>query len=73
MSYETIVEQVKTIPEEYLSDVSDYLGYVKYKIGMIKAKSAENVPDYKKEFVNLAGKIHLDADEARKFREESVV
>lgn len=31
MSYETVVEQVKTIPEKYLPEVSDFLSYVQYK------------------------------------------
>lgn len=73
MSYETVVEQVKTIPEEYLAEVSDYLNYVQYKIKFIKSKPADKIPNYKKDFINLAGKIHLDAEEAKKFREESMI
>lgn len=73
MSYETVVEQVKTIPEEYLAEVSDYLNYVQYKIKFAKAKQSDDIPNYKKDFINLAGKIHLDAEDARKFREESII
>lgn len=42
MSYETVVEQVKTIPEEYLAEVSDYLNYVQYKIKFAKAKQSDD-------------------------------
>lgn len=35
MSYESVVEQVKSIPEKYLPEVSDFLSYVQYKSKMM--------------------------------------
>lgn len=31
MSYETVMEQVKEVPEECLGEVSDFIGYVVYR------------------------------------------
>lgn len=72
MSYESVVGQVKSIPEKYLPVVSDFLSYIQYKVGVIKNNDSD-IPKHKKDFIGLAGKIHLDADEAKKFREESLI
>ncbi|MBR0032980.1 MAG: hypothetical protein IJP61_11960 [Treponema sp.] len=31
MSYETVLEQVRSVPEEYLDEVSDMIGYILYR------------------------------------------
>lgn len=33
MSYETVIEQVKTLPEECLDDVSKYMSFLLYRYG----------------------------------------
>lgn len=49
MSYESVVEQVKSIPEKYLPVVSDFLSYIQYKVGVIKNNDSD-IPKYKKRF-----------------------
>ncbi len=41
MSYESVVEQVKSIPEKYLPEVSDFLSYVQYKSKMLADEQAK--------------------------------
>ena len=39
MSYETLVKQVKTLPEECLEDVSKYIDYLLYQYELNKMES----------------------------------
>lgn len=41
MSYETVLEQVKTIPEKYLPEVSDFLSYVQYKSKILEEEQSQ--------------------------------
>lgn len=43
MSYETVVEQVKEVPEECLDKISDFIGYImyRYKTDNLKKSSEE--------------------------------
>ena len=41
MSYETILEQIKTVPEECLDEISDFIDFVVYRHEKQNEKSEE--------------------------------
>ena len=71
MSYEMVIEQVKTLPEQLLTSVSAF-------IKLLKAEQSEiyvnkTAPKTKKNFLALAGKIHLDSNSVTELREASLL
>ena len=42
MSYETILEQIKDLPEECLDEISDFIDFVVYRHEKQNEKSEEN-------------------------------
>ena len=71
MSYDMVIEQVKALPEQLLTSVSAFIKLLEAEQpekSMIKA-----TPGTKKNFFDLAGKIHLDCDSVTELREASVL
>ena len=73
MSYEAVIEQVRTLPESLLTSVSAF-------IKLLEAEheanfTAETIPQtkHKQAFFDLAGKIHLDASSVTELREASLL
>jgi len=71
MSYEMVIEQVKTLPEQLLTSVSAF-------IKLLEAEQSEmyvtkTAPKTKKNFLELAGKIHLDSNFVTELREASLL
>lgn len=71
MSYDMVIEQVKALPEQLLTSVSAF-------IKLLEAEQPEiyvtkTAPSTKKNFFDLAGKIHLNRDSVSELRETSVL
>ena len=71
MSYDTVIEQVKTLPEQLLTSVSAF-------IKLLEAEQSEmyvtrTIPKSKKNFFELAGKIHIDRNSVTELREASIL
>ena len=71
MSYEMVIEQVKTLPEQLLTSVSAF-------IKLLEAEQSElyvikTASKTKKNFLELAGKIHLDGNSVTELREASLL
>ena len=71
MSYETVIEQVKMLPESLLAPVSAF-------IKLLEAEQGENHAEQiksknKQAFFALAGKIHLDKNSVTELREASLI
>lgn len=71
MSYEVVIEQVKTLPEQLLTSVSAF-------IKLLEAEQSEtyvikSASKTKKDFLDLAGKIHLDSNSVTELREASLL
>lgn len=43
MSYEMLVQEMKSLPEECLDDVADYMGYVIYRRSKKTAKATHSM------------------------------
>ena len=56
MAYETLVEQIKTVPKECLLDIENYIGYILYRYNQNAPK--KEVPDLSKYF----GSVKMNAD-----------
>ncbi len=71
MSYDTVCEQVKSLPEQLLTSVSAFIKLLETEQSeMYVIKTA---PKTKKNFFDLAGKIHLDTNSVTEFREASLL
>ena len=71
MSYDMVIEQIKSLPEQLLTSVSAF-------IKLLEAEQAEmsaikTVGKSKKHFFDLAGKIHLDKNSVTELRETSIL
>ena len=71
MSYETVIEQVRTLPESLLTSVSAFIKLLESEQGEVF--TTHPTPDNKQQFFDLAGKIHLNADSVSEFREASLL
>lgn len=73
MSYDTVIEQVKTLPESLLTSVSAFIKLLETEQG--DSFSAPTIPktNHKKVFFDLAGKVHLDASSVTELREASLL
>lgn len=71
MSYEMVIEQVKTLPESLLSSVSAFIKLLKNE--QKEQPIVHNGTKNKEAFFALAGKVHLDPNEVTELREASLV
>ena len=71
MSYEMVIEQVKTLSEQLLTSVSAFIKLLEAEQSeMYVNKTASKT---KKNFLELAGKIHLDGNSVTELREASLL
>lgn len=77
MSYETILEEVKTLPEQSLDELSSFINFLKYKTSEENINNASSykptVPETKKAFFDAVGKISFDKESVEHLRERSVI
>ena len=74
MSYETVIEQVKMLPEPLLASVSAFIKLLEAEQGYATENYTEQTkPKDKQAFFALAGKIHLDHDAVIELREASLI
>ena len=77
MSYETILEEVKTLPEQSLDELSSFINFLKYKTSKENINNASShkpaVPETKKAFFDAVGKISFDKEAVEHLRERSVI
>lgn len=71
MSYETVIEQVRTLPEALLNPVSAFIKLLQTEQGDFF--TMHTIPKNKQSFFDLAGKIHLDSSSVTEFREISII
>lgn len=73
MSYEAVIEQVKTLPESLLTSVSAFIKLLEAEQG--EAFTEQTIPQtkHKRSFFDLAGKIHLDSSSVTELREASLL
>lgn len=71
MSYEMVIEQVKTLPEPLLSSVSAFIKLLKNE--QDAQPTAHKANKSKEAFFALAGKVHLDPNEVTELRDASLV
>ena len=68
LTYEDVIEQVKALPESLLMSLSAYIVSLKEVSDFATTPSQDKAP-----FLELAGKIHLDANLVTTNREESLL
>ena len=74
MSYETVIEQVKMLPEPLLASVSAFIKLLEAEQGHAAGNyTGQTKPKDKQTFFALAGKIHLDQDAVIELREASLI
>lgn len=71
MSYDTVIEQVKRLPEPLLVSVSAFIKLLEAEHHEMPMSWA--VAKQKQKFFDLAGKVHLDRGAVAEFRETSMV
>lgn len=71
MSYEMVIEQVKTLPEQLLTSVSAFIKLLETEqFEMYEEKTSSKT---KQKFLSLAGKVHLDSNSVTELREASIL
>ncbi len=73
MSYEAVIEQIKTLPESLLTSASAFIKLLETEQG--EAFTKQTIPQTKhtQAFFTLAGKIHLDSSSVTELREASLL
>ena len=71
MSYDMVIEQVKSLPEQLLTSVSAFIKLLEAEQN--EMTTAKKSPRAKSSFFSLAGKIHLDSDSVKELREASLL
>ena len=71
MSYDTVIDQVKTLPEQLLTSVSAFIKLLEAEQSEMYENKA--TPKTKKNFFDLAGKVHLDGASVTELREASLI
>ena len=61
MSYEVLEKQLKSLPEEYLEDVLNYVQLLQYKITVLGEKKEEK-PNVARRFGIAKGELHYPDD-----------
>ena len=75
MSYDTVIEQVKMLPEPLLASVSAFIKLLEaeQRCGVTKNYTKQGKPKDKQAFFALAGNIHLAPDAVTELREASLI
>jgi len=74
MSYDTVIEQVKMLPEPLLASVSAFIKFLDAQQGDFTENYTKQAkPKDKQAFFALAGNIHLDSDAVTELREASLI
>ena len=75
MPYETVIDQVKMLPEPLLASVSAFIKLLDAEQGREATKNytKQGKPKDKQAFFALAGNIHLDPDAVTELREASLI
>ena len=73
MSYDAVIEQVRTLPESLLTTVSAFIKFLETEQNDFPSIKADTYPKHKEAFFDLAGKIHLDATSITELREASLI
>ena len=75
MFYETVIEQVKMLPEPLLASVSAFIKLLEAEQGrgVTENYTKQAKPKDKQAFFALAGNIHLDPDAVTELREASLI
>ena len=75
MSYETVIDQVKMLPEPLLASVSAFIKLLEAEQGrgVTENYTKQAKPKDKQAFFALAGNIHLDPDAVTELREASLI
>ena len=73
MSYEAVIEQIRTLPESLLISVSAFIKLLETEQGEVFTMKTIPQTNHKKAFFDLAGKIHLDASSVTELREASIL
>ena len=75
MSYDTVINQVKMLPEPLLASVSAFIKLLEAERGrgVTENYTKQAKPKDKQAFFALAGNIHLDSDAVTELREASLI
>ena len=75
MSYETVIDQVKMLPEPLLASVSAFIKLLEAEqtCEVTENYTKQTKPKDKQAFFALAGNIHLDSDAVTELREASLI
>ena len=74
MTYDTVIEQVKMLPEPLLASVSAFIKFLDAQQGDFTENYTKQAkPKDKQAFFALAGNIHLDSDAVTELREASLI
>ena len=73
MSYEAVIEKIKTLPESLLTSVSAFIKLLETEQGEAFTKQTIPQTKHKQAFFDLAGKIHLDSSSVTELREASLL
>ena len=73
MSYEAVIEQVRTLPESLLTSVSAFIKLLETEQGEVFTVQPIPQTKHKQAFFDLAGKIHLDSSSVTELREASLL
>lgn len=73
MSYETVIEQVRTLPESLLISVSAFIKLLEAEQGEVFTVQTNPQTSKKQAFFDLAGKVHLDSASVTELREASLL
>ena len=73
MSYEAVIEQVRTLPESLLASVSAFIKLLGTEQGEVFTVQTIPQTNKKQAFFELAGKVHLDSFSVTELREASLV
>ena len=74
MTYDTVIEQVKMLPEPLLASVSAFIKFLDAQQGDFTENYTKQAkPKDKQAFFALAGNIHLDPDAVTELREASLI
>ena len=73
MSYDAVIEQVRTLPESLLTSVSAFIKLLETEQGQVFTVHTVPAENSKRAFFDLAGKVHLDPASVTALREASLL
>ena len=73
MSYDAVIEQVRTLPESLLTAVSAFIKLLETEQGEVFTVHTVPNANRKQAFFDLAGKVHLDQASVTALREASLL